>query len=63
MIKKIDNDNRVVIRLTDEENEKLNLKIKKLISDLHSKGITINFISRSQMCKSLILKNLDTVDK
>ncbi len=54
-MKKFDSDNRIVIRLSNEENEKLNQKIKEMVMNLQSEGFTISFISRAQMCKSLVL--------
>lgn len=46
---------KVLVRFSIEESEQLNILIKKLNNELLAKGLSINFISRSQMVRSIVI--------
>ncbi len=62
MKKKFDSQARILVRLSEAENLKLNERIVKLNKSLESQGLRINFISRSQMARTIILTYLDKED-
>ncbi len=54
-MKKFDKDAKVLVRLSEKESNDLNAIIQDLNKSLQLEGLRINFISRSQMVRTIVL--------
>ena len=62
-MKKFDKDAKVLVRLSEKESDDLNVIIQDLHKNLESEGLRINFISRSQMVRTIVLNYIHEHNK
>lgn len=49
----------ILVRLAEHEIKQLDVIIKDLTQDLESQGLHLTYVSRSQMCKTIIINYIN----